>query len=121
MISGLYKDSNFGATEIEPHIYQKRLALNIILTFCYGTRFADIDDPLLLGILSDAKTIARLDSLQFDHVYRTDCEIVAFVQLIRITRISFPTFGIWAAQVGLPRRLRSEADVINGLPPCLTR
>lgn len=44
---------------ISPHIFQKRLALNIVLMFCYGRRFEDITDPLLLGILSDAKVISR--------------------------------------------------------------
>lgn len=62
MIFGLYKDSNNGALEIMPHIYQKRLALNVMLMFCYGRRFADINDPLLLGILSDANTISTFRS-----------------------------------------------------------
>lgn len=59
MISDIYKDSNLGNAEIQPHIYQKRLALNVMMMFCYGTRFESIEDPLLLGILSDANTIAR--------------------------------------------------------------
>ncbi len=59
MISGLYHDGQKGAIEIMPHIYMKRLALNIILMFCYGTRFEKINDPLLLQILADASVIAR--------------------------------------------------------------
>jgi phenylacetate 2-hydroxylase len=59
MISGLYEDGGKGSTEVSPHIYQKRLALNIILMFCYKRRFVEIDDPLLLGILADANTISR--------------------------------------------------------------
>lgn len=59
MVSGLYSDSNGGKDEIIPHIYQKRLALNVMMMFCYGTRFASVTDPLFLQILSDASTIAR--------------------------------------------------------------
>ncbi|KUJ16402.1 cytochrome P450 [Mollisia scopiformis] len=62
MISGLYEDGKHGIRAISPHIYQKRLALNIILMFCYSRRFAAIDDPLLLGILSDANTISSFRS-----------------------------------------------------------
>lgn len=55
--------SIFAATQggevVSPHIFQKRLALNIVLMFCYGRRFEDVADPLLLGILSDAKVISR--------------------------------------------------------------
>lgn len=58
MIGGLFKDSR-GDRAISPHIYQKRLALNVILMFCYGRRFEDITDPLLLRILTDAKIISR--------------------------------------------------------------
>lgn len=59
MLSGLYEDGKHGSKAINPHIYQKRLALNIILMFSYARRFSAIDDPLLLGILSDASTISR--------------------------------------------------------------
>jgi phenylacetate 2-hydroxylase len=59
MISKLFYDSQEGKTEIMPHIYQQRLALNVMMTFCYGTRFSTTTDPLLLQILEDASTIAR--------------------------------------------------------------
>lgn len=59
VISSLYRDSDRGAAEIMPHVYQKRLALNLMLTFCYGTRFDSVADPMLLRILEDATTIAR--------------------------------------------------------------
>jgi phenylacetate 2-hydroxylase len=59
MVSELYEDGGKGSKEVRPHIYQKRLALNIILMFCYKRRFVAIDDSLLLGILSDANTISR--------------------------------------------------------------
>ncbi|KAJ5570332.1 cytochrome P450 [Penicillium hispanicum] len=62
MVAALYKDSHNGAVEIMPHIYQKRLALNVMMMFCYGTRFSSIADPLLLQILSDASTIASFRS-----------------------------------------------------------
>jgi phenylacetate 2-hydroxylase len=61
MISAIYYDSQKGSTKIMPHIYQKRLALNLMTMFCYGTRFNTTADPLLLQILSDASTIARCE------------------------------------------------------------
>lgn len=63
VISSLYRDSGKGAKEIEPHVYQKRMALNLMLNFCYGTRFNTVADPMLLQILEDATTIARYDVL----------------------------------------------------------
>lgn len=58
MVEGIFKASH-GGKAVSPHIYQKRLALNVVLMFCYGRRFEDIADPLLLGILGDAKVISR--------------------------------------------------------------
>ncbi|KAL4963089.1 cytochrome P450 [Aspergillus stella-maris] len=62
VVSGLYTDGQNGKVEIMPHIYLKRLALNIMMTFCYGTRFDSVSDPLLLRILQDAQTIASFRS-----------------------------------------------------------
>lgn len=59
VISGLYYDSNKGSSEIMPHVYQKRLALNMMIMFCYGTRFSSVKNPMLLQILKDAQTVAR--------------------------------------------------------------
>jgi phenylacetate 2-hydroxylase len=59
MISAMHYDSDKGQKEVVPHIYQKRLALNLMTMFCYGTRFTTVKDPMLLQILSDANTIAR--------------------------------------------------------------
>lgn len=59
MLADLYYDSKKSSSGIIPHIYQKRLSLNIMMTFCYGTRFDNIDDPLMLQIINDASTIAR--------------------------------------------------------------
>ena len=58
MVQGLFAASQ-GDKAISPHIYQKRLALNIVLMFCYGRRFEEIADPLMLGILADTKVISR--------------------------------------------------------------
>lgn len=58
MVQGIFEASQ-GGQAISPHIFQKRLALNVVLMFCYGRRFEDIADPLLLGILSDANVISR--------------------------------------------------------------
>lgn len=58
MVKGLFEAGKGGNT-VSPHIYQKRLALNVVLMFCYGRRFEDIADPLLHRILRDAKIISR--------------------------------------------------------------
>jgi phenylacetate 2-hydroxylase len=55
----MYRDSKKGEIEIMPHVYQKRLALNMMLNFCYGTRINSVNDPMLLQILEDATTVAR--------------------------------------------------------------
>ncbi|KAL3489963.1 cytochrome P450 [Aspergillus germanicus] len=62
VVSGLYHDSEAGSNEIMPHIYLKRLALNMMMMFCYGTRFTSVKDPLLLQILQDAQTVASFRS-----------------------------------------------------------
>lgn len=62
VISGLYYDGQKGAIDLSPHVYQKRLALNIMIMFCYGTRFNSVKSPMLLQILQDAKTIASFRS-----------------------------------------------------------
>ncbi|OQV03852.1 hypothetical protein CLAIMM_08840 [Cladophialophora immunda] len=62
MISAIYYDSKKGEIDLMPHIYQKRLALNLMMMFCYSTRFSTVTDPLLLQILSDATTIASFRS-----------------------------------------------------------
>ena len=59
MISDIYEDSQKGTKEISPHIYQKRLSLNIMMMFCYANRFANINDGLLRNILDDASVISR--------------------------------------------------------------
>ncbi|TPX09751.1 uncharacterized protein E0L32_009090 [Thyridium curvatum] len=62
MISGLYYDSEKGEKEIMPHVYEKRVSLNVMTMFCYSTRFTSVDDPMLLQILEDATTIASFRS-----------------------------------------------------------
>ncbi|KAL3446366.1 cytochrome P450 [Aspergillus insuetus] len=62
VVSGLYYDSEAGINEVMPHIYLKRLALNMMMMFCYGTRFTSVKDPLLLQILQDAQTVASFRS-----------------------------------------------------------
>lgn len=58
MVKSLFEAGKAGKA-VSPHIYQKRLALNVVLMFCYGRRFEDIADPLLHRILRDAKIISR--------------------------------------------------------------
>jgi phenylacetate 2-hydroxylase len=59
MVKLIIREGQGGSKQIMPHMYQKMLALNIVLMFCYGRRFSDVNDPLLLGILSDASIISR--------------------------------------------------------------
>ncbi|KUI72000.1 Phenylacetate 2-hydroxylase [Cytospora mali] len=61
MIQGIFEASQ-GGKSISPHIYQKRLALNVVLMFCYERRFEDIADPLMKGILADTKVISSFRS-----------------------------------------------------------
>ncbi|KAL3471648.1 cytochrome P450 [Aspergillus californicus] len=56
------KEGAIGDREVAPHLYLKRLALNIMMMFCYGTRFSSVTDPLLTRILDDAQTIASFRS-----------------------------------------------------------
>ncbi|KAE9578365.1 Phenylacetate 2-hydroxylase [Colletotrichum fructicola] len=62
VVSRIYYDSLKGAVDIMPHVYQKRLSLNLMMMLCYGTRFNSVQDPMLLQILEDAKTIASFRS-----------------------------------------------------------
>lgn len=59
VVSAMWRDSQKGENDIMPHDYLKRLALNTMTMFCYGTRFDSVKDPMLQQILSDANTIAR--------------------------------------------------------------
>lgn len=116
MITGLYEDGEGGAVNIIPHIYQKRLALNIILMFCYAKRFEAITDPLLLGILSDANTISRYGSSKcgFFAAAAKNKQVSGLqTQMPRITSL---TYGI--GQETSVRRLQPllENVVTNGWP-----
>lgn len=44
--------------EVFPRLFFQRMALNITLMICYGTRFADIRDPMLLNMLNAAETVS---------------------------------------------------------------
>ena len=59
MVKLILREGQGGSKQIMPLTYQKMLALNIVLMFCYEKRFSDVNDPLLLGILSDASIISR--------------------------------------------------------------
>ena len=69
MVSSMYYDSKKGAAEIAPHMYKKRVSLNIMTMFCYGTRFSSVDNPMMAQILLDASTIA---SFRSTHTIMTD-------------------------------------------------
>ncbi|TID25936.1 Phenylacetate 2-hydroxylase [Venturia nashicola] len=61
MLLGLHQAGSQGQ-EVMPHVFQKRLALNIVMMFCYGKRFVNIDDSMLIQILSDASVISSFRS-----------------------------------------------------------
>ncbi|EMR68162.1 putative cytochrome p450 protein [Eutypa lata UCREL1] len=46
--------------EVDPLVYCQRIAFNITLMICYGTRFSDAHDPDLLTMLNIATTVARV-------------------------------------------------------------
>lgn len=62
MLLGLHEAGFQGRDEVMPHVYQKRFALNIVMMFCYGKQFENIDDPMLVQILSDASVISSFRS-----------------------------------------------------------
>lgn len=65
MVKLILREGQRGSKQIVPHMYQKMLALNVVLMFCYGRRVSEVNDPLLLGILSDASIISRFASPHF--------------------------------------------------------
>ncbi|OKL55956.1 hypothetical protein UA08_08651 [Talaromyces atroroseus] len=62
MVKAIFSDGKGGSKPLMPHIYQKMLSLNVVLMFCYGRRFENVNDPLLLRILSDASIISSFRS-----------------------------------------------------------
>ncbi|KAI6090974.1 phenylacetate 2-hydroxylase [Hypoxylon rubiginosum] len=48
--------------DVDPRMYCLRLAFNITLMICYGTRFKDIHDPDLLSMLDITSTVASFRS-----------------------------------------------------------
>lgn len=62
MLLGIHEARSKRGEEVMPHVFQKRLALNIVMMFCYGKRFEDIANPMLVQILSDASVISSFRS-----------------------------------------------------------
>ncbi|KXT18666.1 hypothetical protein AC579_2666 [Pseudocercospora musae] len=62
MVYSISQQRKTGTGEVYCHLDQKKLALNVILMFCYGKRFEGIHDPLFNQILSDAATISTFRS-----------------------------------------------------------
>lgn len=58
-IKEMFEECKKGALEVSPHIFLKRLALNSMMMFGYGSRFASTKDRLFRQIISDASIIAR--------------------------------------------------------------
>jgi hypothetical protein len=118
VISALYRDSERGAIEIEPHVYQKRLALNLMLTFCYGTRITTVTDPMLLQILKDATTIARYSSPTIDSEWLR-LTILAFAPPTRTLKILSLIYDIYRGVNGNQRRWKCVLVETAGLAQCL--
>lgn len=78
MVKSICRDGKRGSKQIMPHIYQKMLSLNIVLMFCYGRRFEDINDPLLLSILRDASIISRYARFWFIYSLLKGTELSSF-------------------------------------------
>ncbi|KIN05297.1 hypothetical protein OIDMADRAFT_51108 [Oidiodendron maius Zn] len=62
LIADTYKDSHQGTQEINIRPYIQRLALNTMLTLCYGIRMGDMDGQLLREILEVGSAISLLRS-----------------------------------------------------------
>lgn len=57
-IRDLFLGASKGATDVNPEVFFKRLALNLTMEICYGTRFESIEDPKLLRMLTVAETVS---------------------------------------------------------------
>ncbi|KAL4964520.1 cytochrome P450 [Aspergillus stella-maris] len=61
LVGGLFEVTREG-DEVDPRIYFQRLALNLTLLWCYGTRIEGVDDPLLHEILRVAHSVSSFRS-----------------------------------------------------------
>lgn len=58
LVNDMYRAGNGGTADVVPALYFKRMALNVAMMICYGSRFDDISDPLLLKVLRVAETVS---------------------------------------------------------------
>lgn len=58
LVKDLFHASRQGTVEVDPRIFLQRQALNLTLKWCYDTRIASIDDPLLHKILHVAHSVS---------------------------------------------------------------
>ncbi|KAL4875352.1 cytochrome P450 [Aspergillus karnatakaensis] len=61
LVEGLFKAAEKNG-EVDPRIYFQRQALNLTLMWCYGTRIASEEDPLLHKILRVAHSVSSFRS-----------------------------------------------------------
>jgi len=58
LVSDMYDHCEAGKITIEPEFYFKRLALNLALELCYGSRVEKVDDPFFRDIVDAVETIS---------------------------------------------------------------
>ncbi|KAL4945820.1 hypothetical protein BDV06DRAFT_229721 [Aspergillus oleicola] len=61
LVRGLFDGMRMGG-EVDPRIFFQRLALNLTLMWCYGTRIGSVEDPLLHEILRIAHSVSSFRS-----------------------------------------------------------
>ncbi|KAL4956731.1 cytochrome P450 [Aspergillus filifer] len=61
LVRGLFEATGEG-DEVDPRIYFQRLALNLTLVWCYGTRVESVEDPLLHETLRVAHSVSSFRS-----------------------------------------------------------
>lgn len=58
LVKGIFEYSRNATLEVDPRIFFQRQALNLTLMWCYGTRIASVEDPLLHKILRVAHSVS---------------------------------------------------------------
>jgi phenylacetate 2-hydroxylase len=58
LVKGIFENSEDTTVEVDPRIFFQRQALNLTLMWCYGTRIANVEDPLLQKILRVAHSVS---------------------------------------------------------------
>jgi phenylacetate 2-hydroxylase len=58
LVNDMFALASNGTSGVDPRIFCQRQALNLTLMWCYGTRIASVEDPLLHKILRVARSVS---------------------------------------------------------------